>query len=169
MLQILIALNLAALIGLRVWRPEPPPKPKPVCLMSPAELWDLFAGLDADGSGSLDGDELGALLKAVGAVVFTHPLGFLLLVLAALIGVRACLRRGRRTLTAACVAANACAGARLAYYWNAFALVCSIPFFLTAAAAGRLYGAERRSFGAVSCLSILMLIKAAPFVSLIHI
>jgi len=163
MLQIFIALNLAALIGLCAWRPEPPPKPKPVCLMSPAELWDLFAGLDADGSGSLDGDELGALLKAVGAVVFTHPLGFLLLVLAASIGVRACLRRGRRTLTAACVAANACAGARLAYHWNALALVCSVPFFLTAAAVGRLYGAERRSFSAVSLLSILMLSKAAPF------
>ena len=48
MLQIFVALNLAALIGLRVWRPEPEPKPKPVFLMSPAELWDLFAGLDAD-------------------------------------------------------------------------------------------------------------------------
>ena len=46
---------------------------------------------------------------------------------------------------------------------------CSIPFFLTAAAAGRLYGAERRSFGAVSCLSILMLIKAAPFLCVAHI
>ena len=140
-----------------------PPRPKPVPRMSPAELWDLFAGLDADGSGSLDGDELGALLKAVGAVVFTHPLGFLLLVLAASIGVRACLRRGRRTLTAACVAANACAGARLAYHWNALALVCSVPFFLTAAAVSRLHGAERRSFGTVSLLSILMLSKAAPF------
>ena len=163
MLQIFIALNLAALIGLRVWRPEPEPKPKPVCLMSPAELWDLFAGLDADGSGSLDQDELGALLKALGAVSFTHPLGFLLLVGAASTGVRACLRRGRRTLTAACVAANACAGARLAYHWNALALVCSVPFFLTAAAVGRLHGAERRSFGTVSLLSILMLSKAAPF------
>ena len=163
MLQIVIALNLAALIGLCVWRPEPEPKPKPVCLMSPAELWDLFAGLDADGSGSLDGDELGALLKALGAVSFTHPLGFLLLVLAASTGVRACLRRGRRTLTAACVAANACAGARLAYHWNALALVCSVPFFLTAAAVTRLHGAERRSFGTVSLLSILMLCKAAPF------
>ena len=163
MLQIFIALNLAALIGLCVWRPAPEPKPKPVCLMSPAELWDLFAGLDADGSGDLDGDELGALLKAVGAVAFTHPLGFLLLVLAASTGVRACLRRGRRTLTAACVAANACAGARLAYHWNALALVCSAPFFLTAAAVGRLHGAERRSFGTVSLLSILMLSKAAPF------
>ena len=163
MLQIFIALNLAALIGLRVWRPEPEPEPKPVCLMSPAELWDLFAGLDADGSGSLDQDELGALLKALGAVSFTHPLGFLLLVGAASTGVRACLRRGRRTLTAACVAANACAGARLAYHWNALALVCSVPFFLTAAAVGRLHGAERRSFGTVSLLSILMLSKAAPF------
>ena len=163
MLQIFIALNLAALIGLRVWRPEPEPEPKPVCLMSPAELWDLFAGLDADGSGSLDQDELGALLKALGAVSFTHPLGFLLLVGAASTGVRACLRRGRRTLTAACVAANACAGARLAYHWNALALVCSVPFFLTAAAVGRLHGAERRSFGTVSLLSILMLCKAAPF------
>ena len=56
MLQIFIALNLAALIGLRVWRPEPEPETKPVCLMSPAELWELFAGLDADGSGSLDGE-----------------------------------------------------------------------------------------------------------------
>ena len=162
MLQIFIALNLAALIGLRVWRPEPEPEPKPVCLMSPAELWELFAGLDADGSGDLDGDELGALLKALGAVAFTHPLGFLLLVLAASIGVRACLRRGRRTLTAACVAANACAGARLAYHWNEFSFCC-IPFFLTAAGVGRLYGAERRSFGTVSLLSILMLCKAAPF------
>ena len=163
MLQIFIALNLAALIGLRVWRPEPEPKPKPACLMSPAELWELFAGLDADGSGDLDGDELGALLEALGAVTFTHPLGFLLLVLAASTGVRARLRRGRRTLTAACVAANACAGARLAYHWNALALVCSIPFFLTAAAVSRLHGAERRSFGTVSLLSILMLMKAAPF------
>ena len=163
MLQIFIALNLAALIGLCVWRQEPEPKPKPVCLMSPAEIWDLFAGLDADGSGDLDGAELGALLEAVGAVALTHPLGFLLLVLAASTGVRACLRRGRRTLTAACVAANACAGARLAYHWNAFALVCSIPFFLTAAAVSRLHGAERRSFGTVSLLSILMLSKAAPF------
>ena len=163
MLLIALALDLAALIGLCVWRPAPEPKPKPVCLMSPAELWDLFAGLDADGSGDLDGDELGALLKAVGAVAFTHPLGFLLLVLAASTGVRACLRRGRRTLTAACVAANACAGARLAYHWNALALVCSAPFFLTAAAVGRLHGAERRSFGTVSLLSILMLCKAAPF------
>ena len=163
MLQIFVALNLAALIGLRVWRPEPEPKPKPVFEMSPAELWDLFAGLDADGSGDLDGDELGALLKAVGAVAFTHPLAFLLLVVAASIGARACLRRGRRTLTAACVAANACAGARLAYHWNALALVCSVPFFLTAAAVSRLHGAERRSFGAVSLLSILMLSKAAPF------
>ena len=163
MLQIFIALNLAALIGLRVWRPEPEPETKPVCLMSPAELWELFAGLDADGSGDLDGAELGALLEALGAVTFTHPLGFLLLVLAASIGVRARLRRGRRTLTAACVAANACAGARLAYHWNAFALVCSVPFFLTAAAVGRLHGAERRSFGTVSLLSILMLCKAAPF------
>ena len=163
MLQIFIALNLAALIGLCVWRPEPEPKPKPVCLMSPAELWDLFAGLDADGSGDLDGAELGALLETVGAVALTHPLGFLLLVLAASTGVRACLRRGRRTLTAACVAANACAGARLAYHWNALALVCSVPFFLTAAAVSRLHGAERRSFGAVSLLSILMLCKAAPF------
>ena len=163
MLLIVIALDLAALIGLCLWRPAPEPKPKPVCLMSPAELWELFAGLDADGSGDLDGDELGALLKTIGAVTFTHPLGFLLLVLAASTGVRACLRRGRRTLTAACVAANACAGARLAYHWNALALVCSIPFFLTAAAVGRLYGAERRSFGTVSLLSILMLSKAAPF------
>ena len=163
MLQIFIALNLAALIGLRVWRPEPEPKPKPVCLMSPAELWDLFAALDADGSGYLEGEELGALLEAVGAVAFTHPLGFLLLVGAASTGVRACLRRGRRTLTAACVAANACAGARLAYHWNALALVCSVPFFLTAAAVSRLHGAERRSFGTVSLLSILMLSKAAPF------
>ena len=163
MLLIALALDLAALIGLCVWRPAPEPKPKPVCLMSPAELWDLFAGLDADGSGDLDGDELGALLKAVGAVTFTNPLGFLLLVLAASTGVRACLRRGRRTLTAACVAANACAGARLAYHWNALALVCSAPFFLTAAAVGRLHGAERRSFGTVSLLSILMLSKAAPF------
>ena len=162
MLQIFIALNLAALIGLRVWRPEPEPKPKPVCLMSPAELWDLFAGLDADGSGSLDGDELGATVKAVGAVAFTHPLGFLLLVGAASIGVRACLRRGRRTLTAVCIATNACAGARLAYHWNDFSFCC-IPFFLTAAAVGRLHGAERRSFGTVSLLSILMLSKAAPF------
>jgi len=163
MLLIALALDLAALIGLCVWRPEPEPKPKPVCLMSPAELWDLFAGLDADGSGDLDGDELGALLKTIGAVTFTHPLGFLLLVGAASIGVRACLRRGRRTLTAACVAANACAGARLAYHWNALALVCSVPFFLTAAAVGRLHGAERRSFGTVSLLSILMLAKAAAF------
>ena len=163
MLQIFIALNLAALVGLCLWRPEPEPKPKPACLMSPAELWDLFAGIDEDGSGSLDGDELGALLKAVGAVSFTHPLGFLLLVLAASIGVRACWRRGRRTLVAACVAANACAGARLAYHWNALALVCSVPFFLTAAAVSRLHGAERRSFGTVSLLSILMLSKAAPF------
>ena len=163
MLLIALALDLAALIGLCVWRPAPEPKPKPVCLMSPAELWDLFAGLDADGSGDLDGAELGALLEALGAVTFTHPLGFLLLVLAASIGVRARLRRGRRTLTAACVAANACAGARLAYHWNAFALVCSVPFFLTAAAVGVLYGAERRSFGTVSLLSILMLCKAAPF------
>ena len=163
MLQIFIALNLAALIGLCVWRPAPEPKPKPVCLMSPAELWDLFAGLDADGSGDLDGAELGALLKTVGAVTFTHPLGFLLLVGAASTGVRACLRRGRRTLAAACVAANACAGARLAYHWNALALVCSVPFFLTAAAVGRLHGAERRSFGTVSLLSILMLSKAGPF------
>ena len=163
MLQIFIALNLAALIGLCVWRPEPEPKPKPVCLMSPAELWELFAGIDEDGSGDLDGDELGALLKTIGAVTFTHPLGFLLLVLAASTGVRACLRRGRRTLTAACVAANACAGARLAYHWNALALVCSVPFFLTAAAVSRLHGAERRSFGTVSLLSILMLMKAAPF------
>jgi len=163
MLLIALALDLAALIGLRVWRPEPEPKPKPVCLMSPAELWDLFAGLDADGSGDLDGAELGAAGKAVGAVTFTHPLGFLLLVLAASIGVRACLRRGRRTLAAACVAANACAGARLAYHWNAFALVCSVPFFLTAAAVSRLHGAERRSFGTVSLLSILMLCKAAAF------
>ena len=162
MLLIALALDLAALIGLCVWRPAPEPKPKPVCLMSPAELWELFAGLDADGSGSLDGDELGALLKAVGAVAFTHPLGFLLLVLAASTGVRACLRRGRRTLTAACVAANACAGARLAYHWNEFSFCC-IPFFLTAAGVGRLYGAERRSFGTVSLLSILMLCKAAPF------
>ena len=149
MLQIFIALNLAALIGLCVWRPEPEPKPKPVCLMSPAELWELFAGLDADGSGSLDGEELGALLKTIGAVAFTHPLGFLLLVGAASIGVRACLRRGRRTLTAVCIAANACAGARLAYHWNDFSFCC-IPFFLTAAAVGRLHGAERRSFGTVS-------------------
>ena len=163
MLLIALALDLAALIGLCVWRPEPEPKPKPVCLMSPAELWDLFAGLDADGSGDLDGAELGAAGKAVGAVTFTHPLGFLLLVLAASIGVRACLRRGRRTLTAACVAANACAGARLAYHWNALALVCSVPFFLTAAAVSRLHGAERRSFGTVSLLSILMLCKAAAF------
>ena len=163
MLQIFVALNLAALIGLRVWRPEPEPKPKPVCLMSPAELWDLFAALDADGSGYLEGDELGALLEAVGAVTFTHPLGFLLLVGAASTGVRARLRCGRRTLTAACVAANACAGARLAYHWNALALVCSVPFFLTAAAVSRLHGAERRSFGTVSLLSILMLSKAAPF------
>ena len=163
MLLIALALDLAALIGLCLWRPEPEPKPKPVCLMSPAELWDLFAGLDADGSGDLDGAELGALLEALGAVTFTHPLGFLLLVLAASTGVRACLRRGRRTLTAACVAANACAGARLAYHWNALALVCSVPFFLTAAAVGRLHGAERRSFGTVSLLSILMLSKAAPF------
>ena len=163
MLLIALALDLAALIGLCLWRPAPEPKPKPVCLMSPAELWDLFAGIDEDGSGSLDGEELGALLKAVGAVTFTHPLGFLLLVGAASTGVRAGLRRGRRTLTAACVAANACAGARLAYYWNAFALVCSVPFFLTAAAVGRLHGAERRSFGTVSLLSILMLCKAAPF------
>ena len=162
MLLIALALDLAALIGLCVWRPEPEPKPKPVCLMSPAELWELFAALDADGSGSLDGDELGALLKAVGAVALTHPLGFLLLVLAASTGVRACLRRGRRTLTAACVAANACAGARLAYHWNEFSFCC-IPFFLTAAGVGRLYGAERRSFGTVSLLSILMLSKAAPF------
>ena len=149
-----------------------PPRPKPVPRMSPAELWDLFAGLDADGSGSLDGDELGAAVKTVGAVAFTHPLGFLLLVLAASIGVYLC--RGRRAeratvLAAVCIAANACAGARLAYYWNAFALVCSIPFFLTAVAAGRLHGAERRSFGAVSCLSILMLIKAAPFLVVAHI
>ena len=163
MLLIALALDLAALIGLCLWRPAPEPKPKPVCLMSPAELWDLFAGIDEDGSGSLDGEELGALLKAVGAVTFTHPLGFLLLVGAASTGVRARLRRGRRTLTAACVAANACAGARLAYHWNAFALVCSVPFFLTAAAVGRLHGAERRSFGTVSLLSILMLSKAAPF------
>ena len=162
MLLIALALDLAALIGLCVWRPAPEPKPKPVCLMSPAELWDLFAGLDADGSGDLDGDELGALLKAVGAVAFTHPLGFLLLVLAASTGVRACLRRGRRTLTAACVAANACAGARLAYHWNEFSFCC-VPFFLTAAAVSRLHGAERRSFGTVSLLSILMLSKAAPF------
>ena len=162
MLQIFIALNLAALIGLRVWRPEPEPETKPVCLMSPAELWELFAGLDADGSGSLDGEELGALLKTIGAVAFTHPLGFLLLVGAASIGVRACLRRGRRTLTAVCIAANACAGARLAYHWNDFSFCC-IPFFLTAAAVGRLHGAERRSFGTVSLLSILMLSKAAPF------
>ena len=162
MLQIFIALNLAALIGLRVWRPEPEPKPKPVCLMSPAELWELFAGLDADGSGSLDGEELGALLKTIGAVAFTHPLGFLLLVGAASTGVRARLRRGRRTLTAVCVAANACAGARLVYYGE-MAIVCSIPFFLTAAAVSRLHGAERRSFGTVSLLSILMLSKAAPF------
>jgi len=162
MLQIFIALNLAALIGLRVWRPEPEPETKPVCLMSPAELWELFAGLDADGSGSLDGEELGALLKTIGAVAFTHPLGFLLLVGAASIGVRACLRRGRRTLTAVCIAANACAGARLAYHWNDFSFCC-IPFFLTAAAVGRLHGAERRSFGTVSLLSILMLCKAAPF------
>jgi hypothetical protein len=130
--------------------------------MSPAELWELFAGLDADGSGSLDGEELGALLKTIGAVAFTHPLGFLLLVGAASIGVRACLRRGRRTLTAVCIAANACAGARLAYHWNDFSFCC-IPFFLTAAAVGRLHGAERRSFGTVSLLSILMLCKAAPF------
>ena len=102
MLQIFIALNLAALISLRVWRPEPEPETKPVCLMSPAELWELFAGLDADGSGSLDGEELGALLKTIGAVTFTHPLGYLLLVGAASTGVRACLRRGRRTLTPAC-------------------------------------------------------------------
>ena len=162
MLLIALALDLAALIGLCVWRPEPEPKPKPVCLMSPAELWDLFAGLDADGSGDLDGAELGALLKALGAVSFTHPLGFLLLVLAASIGARACLRPARRTLTAACVAANACAGARLAYHWNDFSFCC-IPFFLTAAAVGRLHGAERRSFGTVSLLSILMLMKAAPF------
>ena len=162
MLQIFIALNLAALIGLRVWRPEPEPETKPVCLMSPAELWELFAGLDADGSGSLDGDELGAAVKAVGAVAFTHPLGFLLLVGAASIGVRACLRRGRRTLTAVCIAANACAGARLAYHWNEFSFCC-VPFFLTAAAVSRLHGAERRSFGTVSLLSILMLCKAAPF------
>ena len=87
MLLIALALDLTALIGLCLWRPEPEPKPKPVCLMSPAELWDLFAGLDADGSGDLDGAELGALLKALGAVAFTHPLGFLLLVLAASIGV----------------------------------------------------------------------------------
>ena len=162
MLQIFIALNLAALVGLCLWRPEPEPKPKPVCLMSPAELWDLFAGIDEDGSGDLDGDELGALLKAVGAVVFTHPLGFPLLVLAASTGARARLRRGRRTLTAACVAANACAGARLAYHWNEFSFCC-VPFFLTAAAVSRLHGAERRSFGTVSLLSILMLSKAAPF------
>ena len=171
MLLIALALDLAALIGLCLWRPKKP-EPKPVCLMSPAELWDLFAGLDADGSGALDGDELGALLKTIGAVSFTHPLGFLLLVVAASIGVYLC--RGRRAeggtvLAAACVAANACAGARLAYYWNAFALVCSNPLFLTAAAAGRLHGAERRSFGAVSCLSILMLIKAAPFLVVAHI
>ena len=163
MLLIALALDLAALIGLCLWRPAPEPKPKPVCLMSPAELWDLFAALDADGSGYLEGEELGALLEAVGAVTFTHPLGFLLLVGAASTGMRACLRRGRRTLTAACVAANACAGARLAYHWNALALVCSVPFFLTAAAVSRLHGAERRSFGTVSLLSILMLSKAAPF------
>ena len=116
----------------------------------------------ADGSGYLEGEELGALLEAVGAVTFTHPLGFLLLVGAASIGVRACLRRGRRTLTAVCIAANACAGARLAYHWNDFSFCC-IPFFLTAAAVSRLHGAERRSFGTVSLLSILMLSKAAPF------
>jgi len=177
MLQMYLALALATvtpgllMAGARALFKEPP-RPKPVARMSPAELWDLFAGLDADGSGSLDGAELGAAVKAVGAVAFTHPLGFLLLVLAASIGVYLC--RGRRAergtvLAAACVAANACAGARLAYYWNAFALVCSIPFFLTAAAAGRLHGAERRSFGAVSCLSILMLIKAAPFLVVAHI
>ena len=51
MLLIALALDLAALIGLCLWRPEPEPKPKPVCLMSPAELWEFFAGLDADGSG----------------------------------------------------------------------------------------------------------------------
>ena len=169
MLQLYLALALltvAPAIPFALWQwvtYREPPRPKPVARMSPAELWELFAGLDADGSGSLDGDELGALLKAVGAVVFTHPLGFLLLVLAASTGVRACLRRGRRTLTAACVAANACAGARLAYHWNALALVCSAPFFLTAAAVGRLHGAERRSFGTVSLLSILMLAKAAAF------
>ena len=33
----------------------------------------------------------------------------------------------------------------------------------TAAAVSRLHGAERRSFGTVSLLSILMLCKAAPF------
>ena len=163
MLQILVPLALAPLFVLMVWRPAPEPKPKPVCLMSPAELWDLFAGIDEDGSGDLDGDELGALLKTIGAVTFTHPLGFLLLVGAASTGVRARLRRGRRTLATACVAANACAGARLAYHWNALALVCSVPFFLTAAAVSRLHGAERRSFGTVSLLSILMLSKAAPF------
>ena len=168
----LALLTVAPAIPFGLWQwvtHREPPRPKPVARMAPAELWDLFAGLDADGSGSLDGEELGAAVKAVGAVAFTHPLGFLLLVLVASIGVRAYLRRGRRTLAAACVASNACAGARLAYYWNAFALVCSIPFFLTAAAAGRLYGAERRSFGAVSCLSILMLIKAAPFLYVAHI
>ena len=142
-----------------------PPRPKPVARMSPAELWDLFAGLDADGSGSLDGEELGAAVKTVGAVAFTHPLGFLLLVGAASIGVYLC--RGRRAergtvLAAVCIAANACAGARLAYHWNDFSFCC-IPFFLTAAAVGRLHGAERRSFGTVSLLSILMLCKAAPF------
>ena len=63
--------------GLSLWLTlREPPRPKPVCLMSPAELWELFAGLDADGSGSLDGEELGALLKTIGAVAFTHPLGF---------------------------------------------------------------------------------------------
>ena len=171
----LALLTVAPAIPFALWQwvtHREPPRPKPVARMSPAELWELFAGLDADGSGSLDGDELGAAVKAVGAVAFTHPLGFLLLVGAASIGVYLC--RGRRAergtvLAALCVAANACAGARLAYYWNAFALVCSIPFFLTAAAAGRLHGAKRRSFGAVSCLSILMLIKAAPFLVVAHI
>ena len=128
--------------------------------MSPAELWDLFAGLDADGSGDLDGDELGALLKTIGAVSFTHPPG------------SCCSWSPRRSACGpACVVADApsrppasrptraCAGARLAYHWNAPHSLCSIPFFLTAAAVSRLHGAERRSFGTVSLLSILMLMQ----------
>ena len=38
MLQIFIALNLAALIGLRVWRPEPEPKPKPQPVEKPPSI-----------------------------------------------------------------------------------------------------------------------------------
>ena len=79
MLQLYLALALltvAPAIPFALWQwvtYREPPRPKPVARMSPAELWDLFAGLDADGSGSLDGEELGALLKTIGAVAFAPP------------------------------------------------------------------------------------------------